>query len=58
MPIFITIFVIAILSVTHYISYQTGRGSEIEIRKAKLKEEIMLELKNDKIANIKRKNTK
>ena len=58
MIVVITVFVIAFLAVTHYVAYSAGRNVELDITKEKLKEMIMLELKDEKKSGSKRKNTK
>lgn len=58
MIVIIVLFVVAILGGTHYVAYKAGRDSSIAITKEKLKELIMLELKDEKKSSPKRKNTK
>ena len=58
MPVVITVFVIIILGVTHYTAYSAGRNTKLSLTKAKLKDAIMLELKDEQDTNSKGKNTK
>ena len=53
-----TFLVLMILAGTHYLAYSAGRDAKIEMTKERLKEMIMLELKDEKKSSIKRKNTK
>lgn len=53
-----TVLVVGILALTHKLAYQAGYEAKLRITTERLKESIVLSLKDEKEANHKRKDTK